>query len=179
MHPVKFSRWCLLFFPLRRQRVDFRSFARAGGWWGYRIAGTSVGPTRLELCSALFLSPVSSGTPLVHRSSSTTRRRRPGLARRRLGRGPAPPRGLQRRRAPPRCRRGARRRAPGTAIYNPGHAANRRPHDADDFTRPPSPEQARPRRIIFKVKVNYIQGLVNMDKINSGRLQQVTIGLGW
>ena len=51
MHPVKFSR--VFFFP-SQARVDVRSFARAGGWWGYRIAGTSVGPTRLEPLLGIF-----------------------------------------------------------------------------------------------------------------------------
>ena len=46
-------------------------------------------------------------------------------------------------------------------------------HDADDFL---LAEQATSRDY-FKVKL--YTGTSNMDKINSGRLQQVTIGLGW
>ena len=42
----------------------------------------------------------------------------------------------------------------------------------------PLAEQATSREC-FKVKANLCTRTSNMDKINSGRLQQVTIGLGW
>ena len=159
MHPVKFPR--CFFSPIAGNASTFRSFARAGGWlWGYRIAGTSVGPTRLEPLLGIFLSPVSSGTPLVHRSCRRADSVQGGrvvdldAARRRRaasngdGRLPAAA-------AAPDAARPAQ-----PSIDNPGRAAS-------------------PPENIFKVKATIIYtGTSNMDKINSGRLQQVTIGLG-
>ena len=65
MHPVKFS-WC--FFPPIAGNASIVRVRESGVGLGFRIAGTSVGPTRLEPLLGIFLSPVSSGTPLVHRS---------------------------------------------------------------------------------------------------------------
>ena len=75
MHPVKFS-WC--FFPPIAGNASIVRVRESGVGLGFRIAGTSVGPTRLEPLLGIILSPVSSGTPHLNRSPSTTRRRRPG-----------------------------------------------------------------------------------------------------
>ena len=57
--------------------------------------------------------PVAAGSRARRVDARTGTRRAGRAARRRLGRGPAAARGLQRRRTPPRFRLGARRRAPG------------------------------------------------------------------
>ena len=120
---------------------------------GYRIAGTSVGPTRLEPLLGIFLSPVSSGTPLVHRSC----RRADGVegwrvvdldaARRRRaassgdGRLPAAA-------AAPDAARPAQPSITAAAL----RTVDSDLYDADDFTRPPSPRAGLPGQEYFKLR---------------------------
>ena len=171
MHPVKFSRWCPLFFPTQATRRSF-VFVRAGWGWVFASRGLQLDRPALSLCSALFLSPVSSGTPLVHRSFLTdgvqgwrvvdldaARRRRAASSG--DGRLPAAA-------AAPDAARPAQ-----PSIDNPGRAANRRPLRRRLHEAFPSP----PETILRLIRL--YTGTSNMDKINSGRLQQVTIGLGW
>ena len=69
MHPVKFSRWCPLFFPTQAtRRCSFVRESGGVGCGGIASRGLQLDRPALSLCSAFFLSPVSSGTPLVHRS---------------------------------------------------------------------------------------------------------------
>ena len=51
--------------------IFVRSRERGGGCGGIASRGLQLDRPALSLCSAFFLSPVSSGTPLVHRSFLT------------------------------------------------------------------------------------------------------------
>ena len=160
MHPVKFSRWCPLFFPTQATRRC--SFVReSGGVVGVSHRGdfSWTDPPGALLGTLPFTGVFGHPTctpeffhdaPTASRAGASSTWTRPGAAAQPPTDGRLPAAA-----AAPDAARPAQ-----PSIDNPGRAAS-------------------PPENIFKVKATIIYtGTSNMDKINSGRLQQVTIGLG-